>query len=144
MKSSETIWSVLGRLGFASRAALLAAVTAVVWAISALVGFKVTGHSGLLAATLAGIVCLVSSELALVAVALFRDPKMALHAVLIGMLIRMGLPLLVGGFLQLNNETLASAGLLYYVLIFYLATLLVETALVVSYLQNCHRSPGAL
>jgi hypothetical protein len=138
------IWIGIGRLGFPSRAALLGVTAFVIWTVSAFVGYEFAGSSGLIAATLAGVVCLVASELALVVLELFRDPKLALHGVVVGMMIRMGLPLLVGLFLQLNNEALANAGLLYYVLIFYLATLLVETALVVSHLQNSHRSPGAL
>jgi len=144
VKSRATIWNSIGRLGFASRSAMLASSSFLIWVVSAAIGYKFSGDSGLIAATLAGVVCLVASELALIVLQLLRDPKLVLHGVVIGMMIRMGLPLLVGGFLQLNNQGLANAGLLYYVLVFYLATLLVETALVVSHLQNSHRSQGSL
>jgi hypothetical protein len=122
--------------------ALVAVWLLMIWAVTASIAFRLSGEWGFWAATVAAGLCLASAEAALLILALLQGPNLALYGVLIGMLVRMGVPLIAGGVIYLVNQPLASAGLLYYVLIFYLATLVVETVLILSQIQNQSRSIG--
>jgi hypothetical protein len=59
----------------------------------------------------------------------FGDPKMALTALLLGMLVNMGVPLAFGLAIHLNGGPLSESGFLYYLLFFYLLTLAMKTVL---------------
>ena len=67
--------------------------------------------------------------MALGAAQLLADPSQAIANVLVGMMLRMGMPLGVALAVHLRGGLLAGGGFLYYLLLFYPVTLGVETAL---------------
>lgn len=85
--------------------------------------------SGVLSAAVAGVTCLVGGLMALLPVARGRGPNQILAQVLWAMMARMGVPLLVCVIVYVRRGRLAEAGFVYYLLAFYLVTLIVETVL---------------
>jgi hypothetical protein len=115
--------------GLATQAAVLVGMVLAVYAAVAPVAGALSGTVGLAAAAVAAGLCLAGAGLALVACRLYRDSKRALQGVLIGMVLRMGVPLLSALAIQVQGGGLARAGLLVYLVVFYPVTLFVETAL---------------
>jgi hypothetical protein len=113
----------------AARGGMLILVVLVVYLATIPVAAWLAGWLGLLTATVAALLCLFGSGVALVISHLLRAPEMVLYGMLLGMTIRMGLPLGIGLACHLLGGVLADHGLLYYLLIFYPVTLLVETIL---------------
>jgi hypothetical protein len=66
----------------------------------------------------------------------FRDPKMALAALLLGIGANMGIPLGCGAAIHLAGGPLSEAGFLYYLLFFYLLTLAMKTLLTLPLLRQ--------
>jgi hypothetical protein len=87
------------------------------------------GTFALAAAVLAAILCWTGAAASLVIANRLRRPNQLLAALYLGMILRIGIPLGFGLTVHLLGGPLAQAGTLYYVLIFYPVTLLVETAL---------------
>jgi hypothetical protein len=88
------------------------------------------GTNGLIAAGLAGAICWSGAMIALVLVSLFRkSPQHTVSATLVGMLFRMGLPMIAGLVITNFGGPLADAGLFGMILVFYLVGLVVETIL---------------
>jgi len=85
--------------------------------------------SGVLSAAVAGVTCLVAGLMALLLGACCRGPNQILAQVLLAMMARMGVPLLVCVIVYVQRGRLAEAGFVYYLLAFYLVTLIVETVL---------------
>ena len=123
------IWSKLGRLGLAGHSGLVSGVVLVAWAVLAPVAYEISGTRGPIAAAAGAAVCLFGAELALAVGSLFRASAVAMAALAFGAFARMLLPLLLGVILHLQVPSLAEAGMIYYLLIFYLATLATETTL---------------
>ncbi len=119
----------LRRVGLGAQSAVLLGAVLPVYAVVAPVACRLYGADGLAAAGLAAGLCLLGAELALVVCRLFRDPKDALYAVVFGMLLRMGIPLLAALVFCVRGGPLAEAGLLVYLVVFYPVTLSVETVL---------------
>ena len=132
--------AALGRWGFFMRAGLLAACLLLVLAVLAPVGFQLSGPAGVFAAGLSALLCLAGGVLSLVVCPFFRGPYGALYGMLVGMALRTGLPLVVGVAIHLTRPALASAGLIYFLLACYLASLAVETLLAVAEAQR--QAPG--
>ncbi|MHC4400417.1 MAG: hypothetical protein ACYTG0_12140 [Planctomycetota bacterium] len=123
-------WLVgLRRHGLGVQSAVLAGAVVVVYAVVAPVAVALGGVVSLAAAAVAAGLCLAGAELALVACRLFRGPQGALYGFLVGMFLRMGVPLVVALLLQFQAQALAEAGLLLYLVVFYPVTLGLETAL---------------
>jgi hypothetical protein len=59
----------------------------------------------------------------------FSDPKLALMALLFGMMLNMGVPLAFGLAIHLYGGPLSESGFIYYLLYFYLLTLAMKTML---------------
>jgi hypothetical protein len=113
----------------AARAAALWVATLALGVLVAPVAGLLGGGAGIAASAVAGAACLAGATTALVLCDLLRGPHLALHGILLGMMVRMGLPLgcaLIGHFAV---PALANAGLLFYLLVFYPVTLAIETAL---------------
>jgi len=87
------------------------------------------GPIAAVSAAVAGVCCLVSAILALVSGEPFRAKQQLLHAMLVGMAFRMGLPLGIGLAIYAYAAPLVEAGFVYYLLIFFELTLLVEVFL---------------
>ena len=113
----------------AARGGLLGLAVLVFYVAVAPVAFFIGSMSGLWAAAVAAMVCLVGAAVALAISHLLRSPEHALYGVLFGMAARMCIPLASGLLLHLCGGALAEAGVLYYLLVFYPLTLGVETML---------------
>jgi hypothetical protein len=99
------------------------------FAVAGPVAFHLGGPTALTASAVAGALCLVGAATALLTSHLLRGPDLAIVALLVGMVARMGLPLTVGFVIHLQGGPLAAAGLLYYLLVYYSVTLTAETIL---------------
>lgn len=95
----------------------------------AVVGWGLSGWPGVAAVAVAGGICWASGSVALLASHACRQPDHFLLGVLLGMLTRMGVPLAFGLVIHLRRGPLTEAGFLYYLLVFYLCVLAVETVL---------------
>jgi hypothetical protein len=85
------------------------------------------GVNGLVALFLAALVCWSGAALALAVSGVLRGPSRALAVTLLGMALRVGLPLVAVIVVAMQNGPLAEGGFVVYVLFFYLVTLVVET-----------------
>jgi len=83
----------------------------------------------LVAAGVAAGLCTAGAVLGLWIHHVFADPKLALTALLLGMLVNMGVPMAFGLAIHLNGGPLSESGFLYYLLFFYLLTLAMKTVL---------------
>lgn len=110
---------------------LLVGVFAIAFPVFALYGHRVHGSAGVWAATVAAAVCLGAGLVALIFLALFREPLQVLNGVGLGMLFRMAIPLVAGVVLTNLGGPLAEAGVFGMIVAFYLVGLLVETLLAV-------------
>jgi hypothetical protein len=114
----------------------LAALLAVAFVVSAPLACLLQGGIGVAAAAAAAACVFVSSALGLVVGELFRKSDDALLAMVLGMVIRMSLPLAACVVVQLSGGSLASAGFVFYVLFFYMVGLAVDTCLLVRQLHH--------
>jgi hypothetical protein len=126
------VWNKLRRLSLAAQLAAVSATVAGAWLLTAPVAYTISGADGLLAAAVAAGVCWFGAALALATSRLFHGPSATLYAMAIGMMARTFLPLALGIVLQLNVPVLAHNGMIFYLLIFYVVAMAVETTLTVS------------
>jgi hypothetical protein len=124
--------SRLAALGLPAQAAWASALVFGLWLLIAPVAYQISGAVGPRAAAAGAGVCLLGGWLALVIAALFPGPSGAMHRMLFSMLARTMVPLLLGVVLHLKAPSMAAAGMIFYLLIFYLATLVFDTALLLA------------
>ena len=117
-----------------SGCALLAAVLAPVAAILAWYGQTRSGTAGILAAVVAALVCWFSASLALTATFVGQRLGFGIHSLLIGIMLRTGLPLAFGVLLQKQGGPLAEAGVFVMILGLYLCSLVAETLLALRFM----------
>lgn len=120
----------LQQMGSLSRAAILAGILLAATVLLLPIAYSASGSTGLAACGFALIVCALPALMSLAISELFAGPQRALYGLLIGMFLRMALPLTACFAAYAMNSPLAQAGLAFYVLPLYLLTLLVETTLV--------------
>jgi hypothetical protein len=121
---------------------MLGAIVLAVFAATAPVAIRLGGSVALAAAAIAAVLCLTGAAAALMIVDRFRTPSSALAALWVGMTVRTGVPFAVGMAIHLHGGPLAQAGLLWYLLLFYLTVLAVGTIL--SLPATKRRPPPAL
>ena len=94
------------------------------------------GPQGVLAAGIAFCICLLAGVAGLATGDAFRARTLALHQLLFGMFLRMGIPL--GAFLWIYTRggPLIDAGFPYYLIAFYLAMLAIEVSLMVPQVED--------
>jgi hypothetical protein len=120
----------LPRNSLLAREVLLGVFVLTTAAIVLPIGWSVSGNSsGFVAGAAAGGVCLLASCIALASSEPLRRPRQILALVLVGMLVRMGIPLAAALTVYFAGGPLADAGFLYYLVLFYPLTLTVETFL---------------
>jgi hypothetical protein len=107
----------------------VAAATFGCWVVAAPAAYLLSGQIGILAAGMAAVCCGFGALGALLVAHWFRGPDRLLPRVLGGMTLRMSVPLACVLGVELGRGPLADAGFVYYVLVFYLVTLAVETGL---------------
>ncbi len=107
-------------------------------------GWAISGKGmGILAGAAAAGVCLVAGWMALGLSEPLRRPQLMLALVMVGMMIRMGIPLAAALTVFFLGGPLADAGFLYYLVVFYLIALAVETVLTLpcpSDVSDCGRA----
>ncbi len=109
-----------------------------VFPLIAYVGYKQYQQAGFNAVLIAALLCWVGSIIGIIPALLVRDseqPKQGVNAVLVGMLIRMSIPLGGGFFLHQSVEKFADAKILMFTLIYYLIALIVDTILTLKIVQ---------
>jgi hypothetical protein len=104
-------------------ATLLCGIPTLWWA------WQHAGSDGLKAAGMAGGLCLLGAWLALPCTVWMQDPQRMMVGLLLGMGIRSSVPLGIGFLVYLLNPPLAKAGFLYYLVVFYIPLLILETYL---------------
>lgn len=109
--------------------ALLAGVLLPVAGIIAWFGYSRSGVNGIGASLLAALVCWLSASLALSAAFIGQRLGMGIHGLLIGIMLRTGLPRAIGVLLQKQGGPLAEAGVFMMILGLYLCSLVAETVL---------------
>lgn len=125
------MWRTVVQLSNRRRALVLAAMMLALGLALAPVAWVRNGVDGLLAEALAGGLSLAGALAALAMFARFPRADQVLHAMAGGMLLRSALPLAAGTALYLSQPWLAKAGLLVYLVAFYLPALALETVLLV-------------
>jgi len=126
-KSSHVCWSQsVARLGVAGQCALLAAVALATYAMVSPVAYHLYGLPGCLAAAVGALLPLLGSELAIVAYRLGDAPSAPLRGMLLGMMLRLGVPLAGSLAIRLRGGPIFEAGALYYLILFYLVMLAAE------------------
>ena len=101
----------------------------VVFPLFAWFGLHRHGSQGLVAAGVASGVCWVGSTGALLMALIFRRSDNSLPALMLGMILRMGLPLGAVVFFTVQKHALVDSGVIGMILVYYLFALVVETAL---------------
>jgi len=120
-------WRSLKPISLAARFGWLFTVVAIVYAPMALVAGYTSGSMGVWAASIATLICLGAASAALLVTEVFRSPETMLAGMLVGMLARMGVPLVFCLALSLRRGPLVDAGVITYLLIIYMPILAVET-----------------
>ncbi len=122
--------------------AALCAVVVIACAVTVAVARLVSGEWGPVAACVAALTCWCGAASALGATMRLDRGDKRLVGMLVGMALRMGIPLTMVLILHLVGGPLVQAGLLYYFLLFYPLTLAVETALSLPVAKSPHASAG--
>jgi hypothetical protein len=140
------ISAVLARLG---RLGPLAEMTLVAGAILALallltpLAWLLNGPAGLAALAIAAAGSLVAALLALIAGWLFRGPQAPMYGTLAGMLVRMSVALAVVVLVKQGRPDLAGVALVFYLLVFYVVALTIETAMLIGKIMPDRRPSGS-
>lgn len=135
---TETLESWVKRLGswtLPSRAALLSGALILFYALIAPLAWWLHGGLGFVAASLATAVCLAACWLALVLTELMADAAQPAVALLVGMMIRMSVPLMTCLLVTLRKPQLNEAGFAWYLIGAFLIGLMLETVLAVGQLK---------
>lgn len=125
-----------GRQSLSQRVLLLIVWFAAPGLVSLALGQWLFGTAGWQSAGLAVGVCLCASLLALLVTSLVAPPNRPASHVLVGMLIRMSLPLLACLMVTEQNGELARAGFAWFLIVAFLWGLLLETLFSVSLLNS--------
>jgi hypothetical protein len=116
----------------------LAVLTVVMLGAYGCVLFVAVGNGSVAAASLAAGVCLASAVAALLMSCAFRHPSRTAAGILLPMAARTGLPLLLALIVRIRSPGLVEAGLVHYLIGFYLLALATEIPMS---LPRVERSP---
>lgn len=119
----------LRKLSLSRREGILALALVLGLGIVAPYAYWYAGPMGLWAATLPAVVCLGCTSVALAVASRCRGSWGALYGVLLGIGIQTGLPLVLAMVAALCSPALMDAGLIYYLMGFYLLALTTKTLL---------------
>jgi hypothetical protein len=124
-----------------ARATVLTIAMALLFAAVAPVAHHLAGRLGLVAAAVAGLMCLLPAVSALFISGALRGTEHALTGLLSAMLVRTGVPLVLA-LLILRRGPLVDAGAVHYLVVFYLMALGLETWLSLPVLESNDPVPG--
>jgi hypothetical protein len=134
------LWNKLAGLSLPAQAGLTSALVSGLWIVIAPVAYQISGSIGPVAAALGAGACLFGALLGLAIGAVFPGAAGVLHRMLFAMLARTVVPLMAGVALHFKSSELAAAGMIYYLLIFYMATLAIETTMLLAQISRSHDS----
>ncbi len=129
---SLTLRNRLAGLGLVAQSAVIAGALVLAWLLVAPLATRFSGTLGLKATLLAAVACYAGAQFSLLISALIRGSASIMNRLVLGMIARAMFPMVLGAGLHLRNHELAGAGLILYVLVFYLVTLAADTALLVA------------
>jgi hypothetical protein len=115
--------------GLSARLAVLSVVVLIAYALTAPAAVRLDGSLGLAAAAVAAGLCLLGAAAALAIADRLRRSGEILAALWLGTALRIGVPFVAGMAIHLRGGPLAQAGLLWYLLGFYLVALATGTIL---------------
>jgi hypothetical protein len=124
-----------------SACAVLSALVLIAWLIDAFITTSALNRSTWCVSGLAAGICWFGGVCSLILLHGVRVHGSPLVGALLGMLIRMAIPLTIGAVLVTQGGSLACAGLFGQLVVFYLITLAAETCISVALLR---RSPAAI
>jgi len=126
------MWARLAGLRLLGQVFVLAAMVALGWLLLCPLSYGLSGVDGLVASAVAALVCLAGGELGLLVAAAFRGPMAAMNGAVLGMLVRMVVPLFGGVAIHLMVPRLADAGFVFYLVAFYMVDLAAEIMLLLA------------
>ncbi len=115
---------------------LLALIILLALIVAVPVGLALTGPSGALAAAVAALTVLFASFISTFAASLFQSHEAAMWRLLASMGLRMSIPMAACFLVLLIGGPLATGGFVYFVLVFYLTALPVDTLLTIAQLGH--------
>ena len=115
--------------------AALSGLVALAWVIDASLTSHMAGHSTWAVAALAAGICWAGAMISLVLLHVLRLRGSPMAGAMLGMLVRMTIPLVIIAVAASQGGTLAKAGLAGQLVVFYLITLVIETCLSVVLLK---------
>jgi len=133
----------MANLGTGPRLVLLCLVLVLCAGVVLPVAWWLDGAQGLRASALGGVFCFLGGGAALLVGELLRGPQQVLPHTLATMFLRTSVPLALCAAVYLRRGALADTGLAYYVLTFYLCTLMLETVFETARLQGMASAPRA-
>ncbi len=133
---SLTLRSRLAGLGLVAQSAVIAGALVLAWLLVAPLAASLSGTLGLRAALVAAVACYAGAQFSLLISALLRGGATIMNRLVMGMIARAMFPMVLGAGLHLRDPELADAGLILYVLVFYLVTLAADTALLVAQVSD--------
>ena len=117
------------RFGIARACVVLAALIALAWVIDASVTTHLAGRTMWGVSALAAGICWIAATLSMAVLHLLRLRGSPIAGVLVGMLVRMSIPLGIVVMATINRSALVEGGLAAQLVIFYLLALTAETCL---------------
>ena len=126
--SSQHRLSEFASRSLVARLVVLSAVMFAAFVLASPVAVLTAGRLGLLSCALAAAVCWAAGKSALVVGYAFQSTPLALYGLLVGMSLRMILPL-AAAVLVVFNRPLLDAGMIYYLIVFYMIMLVVDVVL---------------
>jgi hypothetical protein len=115
---------------------MLALIILLALIVAVPVGLTLAGPSGAWAAAVAALTVLFASCISIFAGSLFQSREAAMWRLLASMGLRMSIPMVACFLVLLIGGPLAAGGFVYFVLVFYLAALPVDTLLAVAQLGH--------
>lgn len=128
----------------AAQAMWLMGSVACLYLLLAPLAYLLHGTDALLASAVAAGICLFASFGALVAMQVLKGPAMMFGGVVLGMFSRMVVPLVFCFIVYLQPSLLTRAGLVFYVLAFYMVTLAVDAAITALRVSSAHDAGAEL
>lgn len=118
-----------------ARAGVLAGVLSLAFAVAVPIALNAAGWDGVAAAGCAALLCLAAGVAVIVLTLFASSPEHVAYLVVLGMLLRMGIPLVSCLAIYYRGGWLVDGGMVYYLLVFYPLTVAAETWLDVTRLS---------
>lgn len=126
--------------GLGSACAALSAAVVVVWLIDSVATTHFSGRSTWEVSAVAAGICWTGAMVSLVLLHVLRIRGAPMAGALLGMLVRMTIPLIIVAVATMQGGELAEAGLAGQLVAFYLITLAIETCLSVALMKSAQRN----